>query len=71
MNPVELFKGFGRFWYDFVVGDDWVVAVGVVVALAITYGLKIAPDVPAWWLLPIVIVALIAVAVWRANARET
>ncbi len=70
MNPVDLLKGFGRFWYDFVVGDDWVVALGVVVALGITYGLKAAPDVPAWWLLPIVVVALIAVAVRRANARD-
>jgi hypothetical protein len=24
---------FGRFWWDFVVGDDWRIAVGVVVVL--------------------------------------
>ena len=24
---------FARFWYDFVVGDDWLVAFGVVVVL--------------------------------------
>ena len=29
-------RAFGRFWYDFVVGDDWRVAVGVVVALGVT-----------------------------------
>ena len=23
---------FGRFWYDFVVGDDWTIAVAVIVA---------------------------------------
>ena len=27
-------KGFGRFWYDFVVGEDWRIAAGVVGALA-------------------------------------
>jgi hypothetical protein len=27
--------GFGRFWYDFVVGDDWRIAAGVVVLVAI------------------------------------
>ena len=27
---------FGRFWWDFVVGDDWRIAVGV--ALALTTG---------------------------------
>lgn len=26
-------KGFGRFWWDFIVGDDWRVAAGVVLAL--------------------------------------
>ncbi len=29
-------RRFGAFWYDFIVGDDWVTAVGVVVALAAT-----------------------------------
>ncbi len=27
-------RGFGRFWYDFIVGDDWKIAVGVCVMLA-------------------------------------
>jgi hypothetical protein len=27
-------RGFGRFWYDFVVGDDWRIAAGVVLVLA-------------------------------------
>jgi hypothetical protein len=27
-------KGFGRFWWDFVVGDDWRIAAGVTLALA-------------------------------------
>ena len=27
-------RGFGRFWFDFIVGDDWRIAVGVVVVLA-------------------------------------
>jgi hypothetical protein len=26
---------FGRFWWDFIVGDDWRIAAGVVAALAI------------------------------------
>jgi hypothetical protein len=26
--------GFGRFWWDFVVGDDWKIAAGVAVVLA-------------------------------------
>lgn len=27
--------GFGRFWWDFVVGEDWKIAAGVVVVLAV------------------------------------
>lgn len=29
---------FGRFWYDFIVGDDWKISVGVVLALAVLVG---------------------------------
>ena len=31
---MRLVRGFGRFWYDFVVGDDWRIALGVVLVLA-------------------------------------
>jgi hypothetical protein len=27
-------RGFGRFWWDFVVGDEWRIAAGVVAVLA-------------------------------------
>jgi hypothetical protein len=27
---VRIVKGFARFWYDFIVGDDWRIALGVV-----------------------------------------
>lgn len=33
---MRLLKDFGRFWYELLVGDDWKIAVSVVVALAIT-----------------------------------
>ena len=33
---ISALKRFGLFWYDFVVGDDWVVAVGAIVAIAIS-----------------------------------
>ena len=26
-------RAFGRFWYDFLIGDDWKLAVGVAVTL--------------------------------------
>jgi hypothetical protein len=36
---IRFFKAFGQFWYDFIIGDDWKIAVSVVIALAITLGL--------------------------------
>lgn len=64
-------KRFGRFWYEFVVGDDWTIAAGVMVALAATYGLVRANPVPAWWLLPLACLAIVALAVRRANVRAS
>ena len=61
-------KAFGAFWWDFIVGDDWVLAAGVVAALAVTWFLT-HRDVSAWWLLPLAVVALLAVSLRRA-ARD-
>ncbi|MBO0828409.1 MAG: hypothetical protein J2P24_11575 [Streptosporangiales bacterium] len=33
---------FGRFWYDFIIGDDWKIAVAVVTALAVTCALMLS-----------------------------
>jgi len=58
-------RAFGAFWYDFVIGDDWVVAAGVVVGLGATYGLHQA-GVTAWWLLPVLLVVLLPLSLRRA-----
>jgi hypothetical protein len=31
---VRFIKGFGKFWYDFIIGDDWKIAAAVVLVLA-------------------------------------
>jgi hypothetical protein len=33
---VKYLKSFGSFWYDFIIGDDWKIAVAVVLALSFT-----------------------------------
>jgi hypothetical protein len=58
-------RAFGAVWYDFVIGDDWVIAAGVVLGLAGTYGLSRA-GVPAWWLAPVVLAVLLPVSLSRA-----
>lgn len=63
-------KGFARFWFDFFVGDDRTVAVGVVVALAATYGLSHA-GVPAWWMTPATVLILLTQSVrWKARSGK-
>ena len=54
-----------RFMWDFVIGDDWRVAVGVAVALGVT-ALIAGTSVAAWWILPVSVAALLAFSVWRA-----
>jgi hypothetical protein len=51
--------------WEFVVGDDWRTAVGVVLALALTAAIAEA-GVPAWWLIPIAVIVLLALSIRRA-----
>jgi ABC-type branched-subunit amino acid transport system substrate-binding protein len=51
--------------WEFVVGDDWRTAVGVVATLALTAALAQA-GVAAWWVLPVGVVALLALSIRRA-----
>lgn len=61
-------KAFLLFWYDFIVGDDWIVAAGVVASLAMTREL-VTRNVDAWWLLPVAVVVLLALSLGRAARR--
>jgi hypothetical protein len=62
---------FGAFWYDFIIGDDWRVAVGVAAALAITYGLSRATDVPLWWIVLAAVGVLLPLSIHRVTRRRT
>lgn len=55
----------GRAVWDFVVGDDWQVAAGVVLALGIT-ALVAGTAVAAWWILPLGALLMLGLSVWRA-----
>jgi hypothetical protein len=56
--------------WDFVVGDDWRTAVGVVAALALT-ALIADAGVSAWWLMPLAVLALLGWSVRRAARDAT
>ena len=52
--------------WDFVVGDDWITAIGVVAALGIT-ALVAGAGATAWWLMPVAVLALLVASLARAR----
>jgi hypothetical protein len=55
--------------WEFIVGDDWRIAVGVVLALALTALVAVA-GISAWWVVPLAVIGLLALSIRRA-ARPT
>jgi hypothetical protein len=52
--------------WDFIVGDDWLTAIGVVVALGVT-ALIAGAGASAWWVMPIAVLVLLTQSVLRAR----
>jgi hypothetical protein len=72
---VRFARGFLRFWWDFIVGDDWRIAAGVVIVLtagALLVARTAAPDglVAALTALGIVVVAVGSIAASALRARR-
>ena len=59
-------KAFGHFWYDFIVGDDWRVAVGVILILGVTF-LLAHQGVAMWWFVPLAVLGLMGMSLVRAR----
>ena len=64
-------RAFGRFWYDFIVGDDWRGAVAVALALAATALLVHVAGVNAWWLMPVCVIAALGWSLRRATVGRS
>lgn len=59
-------RRFGRFLWDFVVGDDWRVALGVVAGIAATW--VAARNGENWfWLIPVAVLSVLALSLRRAS----
>ena len=56
--------GFGRFWYEFIVGDDWRVAVGIALALGLT-ALLATTWATAWIVMPLAVAAVLWMSLRR------
>jgi hypothetical protein len=55
---MKFVKGFGQFWYDFIIGDDWKIAfaIGLVIVIGAVIASVSATD--AGWIAPTMGVAL-------------
>ena len=51
--------------WEFVVGEDWRMAIGVVLALALT-AFAAGSDIAAWWIMPAAVLGLLALATQRS-----
>jgi hypothetical protein len=65
---VSRLASFGRFWWDFVIGDDWLAAVGIALAIGVTAAVA-AGGVTAWWLLPLAVLVVLYLSLRRAIAE--
>jgi hypothetical protein len=59
---------FGRFWYDFIVGEEWMIAVVAVLAVGAT-ALATRHGWNAWPLLPLAVAGTLALSAWRVVRR--
>jgi hypothetical protein len=60
---------FGRFWYHFIIGDDWTMAAAVAIGLVLTAVLN-ANHLLAWWLIPLTVVVMLGISLRRASTRR-
>lgn len=59
-------RAFFTFWYHFVVGDDWRVAVTVAVALTATIVVNRLVGTAPWWIVVVAVVLALPASIYRA-----
>lgn len=67
---MNIVKRFGLFWYHFIVGDDWRIAAGVIIGLALTAFLTHDVKLNAWWLLPLLVVTMLSLSLWGTTRKN-
>jgi len=65
---VKYIKAFLVFCYDFVIGDDWRMALGVVLGLGLTAVLAHNQHA-AWWVLPLFVFVVLVISLRRARKK--
>jgi uncharacterized membrane protein len=65
--PVRLIGGFLFFWYDFIIGDDWRVAAGVVLGFFATHAIGMS----GWWMMPAIVALMLGYTLHEATRPAT
>jgi hypothetical protein len=65
---VKHIVGFFKFWYDFIVGDDWRLAIGAAIGLGLS-ALAVHAHIPAWWVLPVATLVVLAGSLLHSARR--
>jgi len=63
-------RQFGVFWYHFIIGDDWRIALGVTLGLGFIFFITHGAHRQPWWLLPIVVITALWLSLWSATRRQ-
>jgi hypothetical protein len=69
---VRWLVAFGRFWWDFLVGDTPEMLIGVLITLGLVALLVKGPSLnaAAWAAFPVAVAVLLGLSVWRARPRS-
>ena len=63
-------KDFFTFWYHFIIGDDYRIALGVIIGFAVVGLLVHKWHAQLWWLLPVVVVGMLALSLWLETRKS-
>ena len=68
-NPIlRAARAFGLFWYDFLIGDDWLVATVVAVGIAGTALVSLAAPAVSWVVLSAIVLVVLPWSIRRAQS---
>ena len=63
-------RTFCAFWYDFIVGDDWRVALTVVAALAVTVAVNRMTGSAPWWIVVVAVATVLPLSIYRVARNQ-
>lgn len=69
MRITSWLVSFGRFWYGFIIGDDWTVAAAVAIGLLVAALLN-ATQFPAWLVIPLVVIVMLRISVQKSRSAK-